>query len=110
MLLLALCLAKALVPKPVKREETELLYPCPHPDRHQHGDAHPSLKINPKKDTWSCFVCGVERRRVNASTWLWKRLKKKSKGTFAPWAEQPVIRSSSMLPHPRRKQRGRSVT
>ena len=45
--------------EPVKGEGTELLYPCPHPERHQHGDAHPSLKINPKKDTWGCFVCGV---------------------------------------------------
>lgn len=51
--------ARAGLGEPGKREGTELLYPCPHPERHQHGDAHPSLKINPKKDTWGCFVCGV---------------------------------------------------
>jgi len=28
--------------------------------RHQHGDAHPSLKINPKKDVWACFPCGAK--------------------------------------------------
>lgn len=51
--------ARAALGQPLSREGAELLYRCIHPERHQSGDAHPSLKINPKKDTWACFVCNV---------------------------------------------------
>jgi hypothetical protein len=36
----------------------ELLWRCPHPERHKNGDSNPSLKINSKKNIWACFVCG----------------------------------------------------
>jgi hypothetical protein len=52
--------ARAASGEPVKREGAELLYRCPHPEGHKHGDSHPSLKINAKKDVWGCFVCGAK--------------------------------------------------
>ncbi len=52
--------ARAALSEPTRREGAELLYRCPHPERHANGDAHPSLKVNPKKDTWACFVCGTK--------------------------------------------------
>jgi AAA domain len=45
--------------EPMRCEGAELLYRCIHPERHGNGDTHPSLKINRKKNTWACFVCGV---------------------------------------------------
>jgi hypothetical protein len=45
---------------PAKREGAELLYRCPHPERHKNGDAHPSLKVNPKKNVWACFPCDAK--------------------------------------------------
>jgi len=45
---------------PLKREGAELLYRCPHPERHSNNDAHPSLKINPKKDVFLCCPCGAK--------------------------------------------------
>jgi hypothetical protein len=51
--------ARAGLGEPTKHEGAELLYRCPRPERHANGDTHPSLKINPKKNTWACFVCGV---------------------------------------------------
>ena len=56
--------ARAALGEPTKREGTELLYCCPHKEHHANGDAHPSLKVNPKKDTWACFVCGA-----NGTAW-----------------------------------------
>jgi hypothetical protein len=51
--------ARAALGEALKREGRELIWGCPHPERHANGDAHPSLKVNPEKNTWSCFVCGV---------------------------------------------------
>lgn len=51
--------ARASLGEALKRESAELVWRCPHPERHSNGDSHPSLKVNPKKDTWGCFVCGV---------------------------------------------------
>lgn len=51
--------ARAALGEPVRRVGSELLYRCPQSERHANGDAHPSLKVNPKKDIWGCFVCGV---------------------------------------------------
>ena len=50
--------ARAVLGEPAKREGPELLYHCPRPAQHKNGDAHPSLKVNPQKDMWGCFVCG----------------------------------------------------
>lgn len=49
--------ARAALGEPPRREGAELLYRCPRRERHANGDAHPSLKVNPKKNTWACFVC-----------------------------------------------------
>jgi 5S rRNA maturation endonuclease (ribonuclease M5) len=51
--------ARAALGEPVRREGAELLYCCPHSERHANGDIHPSLKVNAKKDTWACFVCAA---------------------------------------------------
>jgi hypothetical protein len=50
--------ARAALGEPNKRERAELLWRCPHPERHQHADRNPSLKVNPKKDVWMCAPCG----------------------------------------------------
>ncbi len=36
-----------------------MVYRCPRPGRHANGDAHPSLKINFRKNVWACFPCGA---------------------------------------------------
>jgi len=41
--------------EPAKRQGDELLWHCPHPERHNHGDRKPSLGVNPKKDWWKCW-------------------------------------------------------
>jgi AAA domain len=56
--------ARAGLGEPMRREGAELLYRCPHPQGHANGDAHPSLKVNPRKNTWACFVC-----RVGGTAW-----------------------------------------
>src|SRR5271157_352431 len=53
-------LARVAWGEPAMREGGELFYRCPHPDRHKNRDAHPSLKINPKKDVWACFPCNAK--------------------------------------------------
>ena len=60
----------------------EVRFRCPHPERHEHGDAHPSARYNSRKFAWTCDVCGaggsgrqlapligvtVPRRRVSQS-------------------------------------------
>jgi AAA domain len=52
-------IARAALGQPAKREGIQLLYRCPYRERHKNGDAHPSLKVNPQKDVWGCFVCGA---------------------------------------------------
>jgi hypothetical protein len=52
-------IARAVLGEPVKRGGAEALYRCPHPERHANGDAHPSFKVNAKKNAWGCFVCGI---------------------------------------------------
>jgi putative DNA primase/helicase len=52
--------ASAGLGNPVRREGAELVWRCPHPGPHTHGDAHPSLKINPKKDVFMCAPCGAQ--------------------------------------------------
>ena len=51
---------RAALGEPVKREGAELIYRCPQPERHSNGDEHPSLKINTKKNVWSCFPCAAK--------------------------------------------------
>jgi hypothetical protein len=50
--------ARGALGEPIKREGAEFLWRCPHPERHQHGDTHPSLKVNPQKDVFLCAPCG----------------------------------------------------
>jgi hypothetical protein len=47
--------AKAAWGEPVKRQGTELLWHCPHPERHNHQDRNPSLGVNPQKNLWKCW-------------------------------------------------------
>jgi hypothetical protein len=51
--------ARAALGEPLKLEGAELLWRCPRPERHCNGDAHPSLKINTKKNVWACFPCNA---------------------------------------------------
>jgi hypothetical protein len=52
-------IARAVLGPPVGTQRDELVYRCIHPEHHRNADAHPSLKINPRKNTWACFVCGA---------------------------------------------------
>lgn len=56
--------ARAAFGEPLKREGAELVYRCSQSERHHHGDAHPSLKINTRKNVWSCFPCNA-----NGTAW-----------------------------------------
>jgi hypothetical protein len=51
--LLCIDIARTALGEPAKRCHLESLYLCPN-----HDDHDPSLKINPKKNCWGCFVCG----------------------------------------------------
>jgi hypothetical protein len=44
----------------LKLEGAEILYRCPRPERHSNANAHPSLKINTKKNVWRCFSCNAK--------------------------------------------------
>jgi hypothetical protein len=46
--------ARAEMGEPLKIERDELLYRCVHSERHNNGDAHPSLKVDRRKDLWLC--------------------------------------------------------
>jgi hypothetical protein len=45
--------------EPAQRRGAELLYHCPHPEKHKNRDEHPSFNINAKKNVWACFPCGA---------------------------------------------------
>jgi hypothetical protein len=51
-------IARAALGEPVKQRGRELFYCC-RGQVHTNGDRDPSLKINPQKNAWGCFVCGV---------------------------------------------------
>src|SRR6516165_2476195 len=36
----------------------EFVIQCPRSERHSNGDAHPSCRLNPQKNTWYCDPCG----------------------------------------------------
>ena len=40
-----------------KQTGNEISFRCPFPDRHEHGDAHPSASYNLEKEVWYCHVC-----------------------------------------------------
>jgi hypothetical protein len=61
-----------LLGEPLKREGAELIWQCPRPERHSNGDAHPSLKVNPQKNTWSCFVCGVSGTAYQLAAFIFR--------------------------------------
>ena len=42
-----------------KPEGEEIRFRCPHPDRHQNGDEHPSARYHPTRHVWCCDACGA---------------------------------------------------
>jgi hypothetical protein len=42
----------------VRQEGAELRFRCPVPERHAHGDEHPSARYHAGKGVWVCDVCG----------------------------------------------------
>jgi putative DNA primase/helicase len=43
----------------MNRKGAELLYRCPRPEHHAHGDLNPSLSVNTRKNVWACFPCAA---------------------------------------------------
>ena len=41
-----------------KQRGDELVVPCPWPENHKHGDADPSCRLSPEKNTFYCDPCG----------------------------------------------------
>ena len=41
-----------------RRTGAEIVFACPNPEAHSHGDAHPSASYNPSKRAWYCHACG----------------------------------------------------
>jgi len=78
---------RAVSGEPLKREGAELLYRCPQSERHSNGDAHPSLKVNPRKDTWGCFVCGVGGTAWQLAAFL-ARLDPSDKAGVTAWLKE----------------------
>jgi hypothetical protein len=46
-------------PSAVPGSSGESVIPCPRSENHRNGDAHPSCRLNPEKNTWFCDVCQV---------------------------------------------------
>jgi hypothetical protein len=79
--------ARAGLGNPVKHEGAELIWRCPHPAAHTHGDTHPSLKINPKKDVFMCAPCGVQGKSWALAAFL-AGVNAGNKQAVASWLEQ----------------------
>jgi len=62
--------ARTILGKPAQTRGGELLYRCAHPERHQNGDAHPSLSINVQKDVFLCGPCGVSGKAWQLSAFI----------------------------------------
>ncbi len=73
--------------KPAKHEGAELLWRCPHPGPHTHGDTHPSLKINPKKDVFMCAPCGAQGKAWALAAFL-AGVDAENKQAVMSWLEQ----------------------
>ena len=89
--------AQAAIGPPLKREGQELLYRRPHPERHQHQDQHPSLKINPKKDVWMCAPCGGKGKGWVLAAFI-ADINPKNKKAVAAWLVE-----KELLPKAKRK-------
>lgn len=50
-------LERAVLARSGHREDGEIRFQCPHPDRHTNGDANPSARYHPTKDVWFCDAC-----------------------------------------------------
>ncbi|GEM_PF-1297095 len=48
-----------------KRRGHEIAVSCVRRENHSHGDANPSLRINPDKDTWFCDVCATGGQSID---------------------------------------------
>jgi hypothetical protein len=71
---------------PSKRKGGELLWHCPHPGTHTHGDTHPSLKINPKKDVFMCAPCGAQGKAWALAAFL-AGVNANDKGAVRSWLQ-----------------------
>lgn len=97
-------IVRAALGEPRKREGAELLYPCPHPEHHANGDTHPSLKVNPKKNTWACFVCNVSGTAWALAAFL-ARLDPADKPGVTSWLRERGLLNgkASKPPHGKRE-------
>ncbi|HEV2416549.1 MAG TPA: hypothetical protein VGX94_01980 [Terriglobia bacterium] len=77
-------IAKAALGPPLKKEGAELLYRCPHPERHSHGDQHPSLGINPRKDVFLDAACGAKGKAWALAAFI-ANIDGKDKKAVAAW-------------------------
>jgi len=78
--------ARAGLGNPSKRKGGELLWHCPHPGTHTHGDTHPSLKINPKKDVFMCAPCGAQGKAWALAAFL-AGVNANDKGAVRSWLQ-----------------------
>jgi KaiC/GvpD/RAD55 family RecA-like ATPase len=78
---------RAALGEPFRREGAEILYRCPRPERHSNGDAHPSLKINTKKNVWSCFPCNAKGTAWALAAFL-ARLDPGDKAEVTAWLKE----------------------
>jgi hypothetical protein len=79
--------ARSALGAPVRREGAELLYRCAQSERHSNGDAHPSLKINTKKNVWSCFPCAAKGTAWALAAFL-ARLDPEDKSELGAWLKE----------------------
>ncbi len=90
-------IGRAALGTPLRHEVDELVWQCAYPERHAHGDTHPSLKVNRKKDTWGCFVCGEGGTAWQLAAFL-ARLDPSDKAGVSGW-----LRKHGLLPDKRPK-------
>jgi hypothetical protein len=86
--------ARAALGKPVQRKGAELIWRCPHPTAHEHGDAHPSLKVNPKKDVFMCGPCGAKGKAWALAAFI-AGVDPKDKEAVLSWLEKHGLRNAA---------------
>jgi hypothetical protein len=86
--------ARAGLGKPVKRQGAELIWHCPRPAAHEHGDANPSLMINPKKDVFLCGPCGARGKGWALAAFL-AGVDASDKESVKSWLEKYGLRNGA---------------
>jgi hypothetical protein len=101
--------ARAALGEPLKRKGPELIFRCPHSERHSNGDAHPSLKVNTKKNLWACFPCNAKGKAWAVAAFL-AGLDAGDKAGVTAWLKKRGLLNGAKRPRKRDMDRNLTAT